>query len=117
MTTTALTPETERAMHRIDRTAMAARVLAETENQVAKWGIQHHPDGTSPVCYGFLADMAKRTTDKAADAGTLTWSLIAFEEVVEAFAESDRRALVEELVQAAAVFVSWAVDIENRPHA
>lgn len=106
-------------------------VAAERERQDAKWGEQNHPDGTG----GFVvragravpdsvveevrrdrAVGAQRACDEAARDGRLTFRHILREEVEEAFAEHDLAALRKELVQVAAVAVSWveAIDRRNR---
>lgn len=87
----------------------------ELTRQVEKWGEQNHPDGTvSDEDSKILAEIAKKTCDEAADAGELTWRMILMEEIFEAFAETDPAALKRELIQVAAVAVSWAEAIERR---
>ncbi len=88
-------------------------VADERIAQGAKWGDQPHPDGTSES-YSVHADAAKLLTDQRAEAGTLTWADILSEEVLEAFSETNPDALREELVQVAAVAISWAEDIDRR---
>lgn len=117
MTTTFLSAETEAADHIGRVGAMVERVATECGAQVAQWGVQHHPAGTG----GFLAHQealtAKAHTDRAAKMGRVTWRDILEEEVREAYAEgenTDPQALVKELIQAAAVAVSAAVDVERR---
>ncbi len=97
-----------------DETADAlADVADELLRQVGTWGVQARPDGTSESNKPY-ADAAKEATDKAAENGTLTWADILSEEVLEAFSETDHDALREELVQVAAVAISWAEDIDRR---
>ncbi len=88
-------------------------VADERIAQVAKWGVQARPDGTSESNAPY-AEAAKAATDKAAENGTLTWADILSEEVLEAFSETNQDALREELVQVAAVAISWAEDIDRR---
>ena len=88
-------------------------VADERVRQVRKWGVQTRPDGTSET-YSVHADAAKLLTDQRAEAGTLTWADILSEEVLEAFAETDPDKLREELIQVAAVAVSWAEDIDRK---
>ncbi len=88
-------------------------VADELVAQVAKWGVQARPDGTSTSNSPY-AEAAKAATDKAAENGTLTWADILSEEVLEAFSETNHDALREELVQVAAVAISWAEDIDRR---
>ncbi len=97
-----------------DETADAlADVADERLRQVGTWGVQARPDGTSET-YAVHADAAKLLTDQRAEAGTLTWADILSEEVLEAFSEEDHDALREELIQVAAVAISWAEDIDRR---
>ncbi len=112
----ALNDATAVVMHDDDIRCALVNVLGETSRQVTKWGIQHHPDGTGGFLAVQAAEEAKARTDRAAAAGTVTWRDILEEEVREAFAETDPRALVTELLQVAAVATSWAVDVENRAH-
>lgn len=93
--------------------ALTNNVIHERWRQIAKWGVQHHPDGTDPK-YTFLADGQKVENDKAVADGTLTWVHILLEEVWEAFAETDPVKLREELVQVAAVALGWVEDIDSR---
>jgi hypothetical protein len=126
---TARNEATAIVMHDDDIRATLVNVLGECGRQVGKWGIQHHHDGTGPdtiltdlpvlqeaARMDHLAAWAKTATDTAAAAGDLCWLAILLEEVFEAAEESDPRALVIELIQVAAVAVSWAVDVQNRAH-
>lgn len=83
----------------------------ETERQVKKWGIQSWPDGTKVEGDDIRAKRAKDICDALAEKGLVTWRDILFEEVMEAFDESDPDALLEEVIQCAAVCMSWASDI------
>lgn len=118
MTTTFRTPETEIADHCGRVAEMSERVTAECGRQVAKWGVQQHPAGTGRAADLDNARRAKALTDRHAETGDLTWRDILLEEVYEALAEPETseaaEALVNELVQSAAVAVSAAVDIERR---
>lgn len=89
-------------------------VRHEVGAQIDKWGVQHHPNGTGGEGAKRLAEHAKKITDKAAEAGEQTWKFILNEEVLEAFAEADDDMLEMELVQVAAVAVSWVRDIQAR---
>jgi hypothetical protein len=91
-------------------------VLAEAHCQTDKWGVQRHPDGTGP-CYAFHAQDARERCNAAANAGEVTWRHILIEEVYEALAETDPERLREELVQVAAVCVSWIEDLDSREKA
>jgi hypothetical protein len=90
-------------------------VDAERQRQLAKWGDQHHPDGTGGPVHRHLADMYRKTTDANAKSGGLSWRDILLEEVHEALAEHESDALRAELVQCAAVIQAWISDIDRRP--
>jgi hypothetical protein len=96
------------------RAAILTRIEAECERQEAKWGVQNHPDGTNAAEWRVACRRAKRHCDKAAEEKKLTWKHILEEEVCEAFAEVAPDALIEELIQCAAVIVSWIAAIERR---
>ena len=89
-------------------------VDAERQRQLAKWGEQHHPDGTGSIYHIDQADRVRRKVDEAAAAGQQTWANILAEEVAEAFAESDPTKLRTELLQCAAVIQAWIADIDSR---
>lgn len=89
-------------------------VASERDRQDAKWGVQHHPNGTNSVRYGQDRELSRVLCDAAARQGVVTWRHILLEEVYEAFAEDDPAALRAELVQAAAVIVNWVEDIDAR---
>lgn len=89
-------------------------VADERVLQVAKWGVQTRPDGTGSPIYAEAARLAKERTDAGMADGTVTWLDIAFEEIFEAFAETDPAALRTELVQVAAVFTQWIEDIDRK---
>jgi hypothetical protein len=94
-------------------------VRREREAQDLKWGEQNHPDGTdrTPVEHSELvARHAKTMCQRAAAGGTVTWKHILWEEVAEAFAETDPAKLRTELIQVAAVAMTWveAIDRRNR---
>jgi hypothetical protein len=90
-----------------------AEVAAERAKQDAKWGPQNHPDGTGR---DGDADMAKldRAKCKANGPDEDNWRDILQEEVSEAFAETDPKALREELLQVAAVAAAWVEAIDRR---
>ncbi|WP_086562032.1 hypothetical protein [Streptomyces africanus] len=95
-------------------------VDTERQRQLAKWGDQHHPDGTGGILPERAAerrreaDSARKMCDELADTGHLTWFHILNEEFLEAAAESDPKALRAELVQCAAVIQAWISDIDSR---
>ncbi|MEV8048400.1 hypothetical protein AB0P02_31820 [Streptomyces griseoluteus] len=103
--------------------AFAEEVDTERQRQLAKWGDQHHPDGTGPrtaAIVGMLchadraAHYARIACQSAAEEGEVTWRLVLAEEVLEALAESDPERLRTELVQVAAVCAAWISDIDSR---
>jgi len=90
---------------------------AERGRQLAKFGEQHHPDGTAITEDRERADRARHTCESMARLGQLTWRDILHEEVQEAFAEDDPALLRAELLQIAAVCAAWIWDIDQRPAA
>jgi mutator protein MutT len=91
-----------------------AEVAAERAAQDGTHGVQHLPDGTGGGAATAEAGTARRETDAAAGAGTLTWRHILMEEVLEALAETEPDRLRAELVQVAAVAVKWAQALDRR---
>ncbi len=93
----------------------------EMERQVAKWGDQRHPDigeatGTLEEAEA-NANETKQQVDELAAAGKSNWAMIALEEYSEALVEAkrgDNKALYTELIQTAAVILSWARDVASR---
>ncbi|MGW7283979.1 NUDIX hydrolase [Streptomyces sp. NPDC054847] len=95
------------AQHMVD-------VDTERQAQLAKFGDQHHPDGTGLPVYKHAANRYRDQTDRYAAVGALAWRDVLLEEVYEALAESDPTALRAELVQVAAVTQAWISDIDSR---
>lgn len=89
-------------------------IAAERARQDAKWGEQNHPDGTGGEFWKTQARLDQEACDKAFAAGEGTWRKILAEETSEAFAEKDPIRLRKELVQVAAVAVSWVEAIDRR---
>ncbi len=89
-------------------------IRKERERQDKKWGEQNHPDGTSRKHDEFYAECAKSECQELAKKGRCTWRDILYEEVREAFAESDSEKLKTELIQCAAVIKQWIECIERR---
>lgn len=89
-------------------------VVAERAAQDKRWGEQNHPDGTGYGIWVARAEEIKRRAAYQVKNNTLTWQTILYEEVAEAFAESDPIRLREELVQCAAVCVAWIEAIDRR---
>jgi hypothetical protein len=93
--------------------AVLCEVAAERERQDRKWGEQNHPDGTAAV-FALDRDMWTELVEDNAAYGQSEWAPILMEEVAEALAEVDPAKLRRELVQVAAVAVSWIEAIDRR---
>lgn len=89
-------------------------VQDERDRQDQKWGAQHWPDGTGRIHDEALALSAQYVCDVHTRAGTVTWRDILWEEIHEAFAETEWSKLREELVQSMAVIAAWIEDGDNR---
>ena len=101
----------------------AIEAWQETERQVKKWGVQHHPDfvqwyDSDPVgrciAYGVpFEDAAKEQCQTHNYGKGDDWAAILIEEVSEAISAvgADIR---KELIQVAAVVLSWVADIDER---
>ncbi|MBQ0827662.1 hypothetical protein [Streptomyces tagetis] len=95
--------------------AIAEDIDAERQRQLAKFGDQHHPDGTGYNGSTQHADFWRQSCQAAFSDGEGTWGHVLLEEVYEALAEKDPAALRNELVQVAAVAAAWIADIDSRP--
>lgn len=103
------------AQRQQDTDDVLERVSDERGRQYRKHGDQRHlPNGTGRWIDGVHAREARTLTDQHAADGTVTFADILREEVFEALAESDDAALLEELVQVAAVAVQWVEAIVAR---
>jgi hypothetical protein len=89
-------------------------VFAERTRQDERFGEQNHPDGTGGLGDNHMATASRYACDEATKAGRLTFRHILYEEMWEAFAETDPEKLRAELVQVAAVAVSWIEAIDRR---
>ena len=93
-------------------------VVQEVQNEVNRqfelWGEQNHPDGTGREEQRQTADTFKSLMKTWAQDDSLTFRDILFEEVLEAYAETDDGALRTELIQVAAVAVTWIQAIDRR---
>ena len=87
--------------------------LKEVDRQLSIWGEQHHPDGTS-LSFTERARGARMECQRADKEGGVTWQHILTEEYFEAMAETDWPALRTELIQCAAVIISWVRDGDKR---
>lgn len=89
----------------------------EVERQHTKWGEQNWPDGTgtkwSSVSNWLDPARAKERCNEAMRYLTCTYALIFVEEAAEALFETSKRKLRKELVQVAAVCVSWIKKIDR----
>ncbi|MFE9777769.1 hypothetical protein ACFYPA_06380 [Streptomyces sp. NPDC005775] len=93
----------------------AEAIDEERSRQLAKFGDQHHPDGTGNKSQQDDADRARRFCQDAFGSGYGTWADILTEEVAEAFAERDHAKLRTELIQVASVCAAWIADLDSRP--
>jgi hypothetical protein len=102
---------------RSPRWVVMFHIDAERDAQDDKWGEQNHEDGTGSEDDEQTAATAKAMVDICDSNGDVTWKLILWEEVAEAFAESDPDLLRAELVQVAAVAAQWVEAIDRRESA
>jgi hypothetical protein len=92
-------------------------ILRERLRQDQKWGQQTHPirdEYLSQAEYDGVMEQAKAECQARAEAGTVSWLHILYEEVSEAMAEVDYALQRAELIQAAAVVVAMIEDIDRR---
>ena len=95
-------------------------IQREQDRQLAKWGQQDHPsflemDDDEREDRRKFSEAVKEDTDDAAKDGTLTWEHILVEELFEAKAETENdENLKTELIQVAAVALSWIESIERK---
>jgi len=97
-----------------------AEVRKERQFQENKWGQQNHPDGTGEDQFwsfegtlGEIRDVMKMRCDSLSKDGKPTYESILTEEFFEAIAEKEKLKLRAELVQVAAVAVSWVEKIDR----
>lgn len=90
-----------------------AEIKTERWRQDNKFGEQNHPDGTSKD-YKWLADSAREKCNSNAENGLVTWKNILQEEFYEALSETNQYLIRAELLQVAAVCVSWIQSIDRR---
>lgn len=101
-------------------------VMAERHGQVARYGLNGEcADGTGPEVewlHGTGVNLDLRTAEEIEAAfrheyekhGFPDWMRLIREEVAEAFKESDPARLKEELIQVAALCVSWVESLDRR---
>jgi len=98
-------------------------IQREQDRQLAKWGVQDHPSmairpGWERAERVSIANEIKEKVDECARRGILTWEDIMAEEYAEALAETeDNEALKTELIQMAAVALSWIESINRKESA
>jgi protein involved in temperature-dependent protein secretion len=92
----------------------AEEIDAERQRQIAKFGDQHHPDGTGSPAQRTAASLARTECQRAFAHGYGAWVDVLTEEFREALAEEDPALLRAELVQVAAVCSAWIADIDSR---
>lgn len=116
--------------HECQTVGVLADVAEERAQQFARYGTNEDvPDGTGPEVEWIPLltqndtldfDATSIEVDFRADyeqvdaAGQLTFMHLVREEIAEAFAESDPQRLREELIQVAALAVSWVEKIDAR---
>lgn len=88
-------------------------VRREREAQMDKWGEQNHQDGISDLTISSAVDLASAYRELN-DHGSGTWQTILLEEVYEAMSEKDPAKLRTELIQVAAVAMTWVEAIDRR---
>ena len=103
-----------------------ADVALERQSQFARYGTNEDlPDGTGPDAKWLITYVdrgaAQVEVDLRADyqlrealMGEVSWMHLVREEVAEAFAENDPARLREELIQVAALAVSWIEKLDAR---
>lgn len=94
----------------------AGEARIETNEQLAKWGVQNHPALHSENArrdFAKLAEKWKSINDARVRDGSIAWDGILLEEVFEALELTDPFAMIDELVQVAAVAISMAASIER----
>lgn len=87
-------------------------IRTERARQVALWGKQEHPNGTS-IKFKPLADAARNNCRAAAAGGANTWMHVMREKAWEALSTTDRVQLRAELVQVIAVGVAWIEHLDE----
>lgn len=112
----------------MDTQGVLGEVLAERRKQDEKWGEQNHPilwPASAPMDRSAYENLANRwkevNASRVYDANqrcatsdrNCSWDGIAFEELYEAFAESDPAKVRAEAVQAAAVLVAMIECIDR----
>lgn len=92
---------------------------AEMSRQVAKWGQQDHPSFTLQTLNTPDSELAKLVCDNKSRFGCVSWTDIFLEEVYEAVDEAKAGNLDKlrtELIQCAAVALSWVESIDRNKH-
>lgn len=95
-------------------TLVLGEVAAERKRQNEKWGEQNHLDGTGQDGFKYEAVAAIDRCEGAFRDARGTWRHILEEEFFEARAAENAETLRQELIQVAAVAVSWVEAIDRR---
>ena len=94
-------------------------VHGEMVRQVTKWGQQNHPSFTLQTLNTPDSELAKLVCDNKSRLGCVSWTDIFLEEVYEAVDEAKAGNLDKlrtELIQCAAVALSWVESIDRNKH-
>ena len=106
--------------------AVLSLVREERARQFARYGTNDDlPDGSGPLTRWLLpytaegaqtieGDLREDYEEYEEEAGAPTWVHLLREEMAEAFAEGDPQRLEEELIQVAALAVSWVESLRTR---
>lgn len=91
------------------------QIIVERDRQFQLWGEQNPPphSGGAVQHLGMSEEEAKKLVDDLMEGGSITWADIAFEEFAEALDAPTKNDRIGELVQLAAVIVSW-IEAEMR---
>jgi len=108
-------PESPLELVRLMNSVSHGQVAVERLRQISKWGEQNHPDFREGYYFVPSAEAAKQQCDTRFAVGDPNWGDILLEEVAEAFEErNNEENLRTELVQIAAVALSWVDAIDRR---
>ncbi len=81
-----------------------AAIAIERARQEKKWGIQNLPDRSKG---SYCSEDAREISNDYKELPNSSWQKVLSEEIFEAFAEEDPKKIAGELIQVAAVCVSW----------
>lgn len=86
-------------------------VLKEMQRQVELFGVQHLPNGTGKPIDEVMLQFARSDFELERTNDMLTWRSVLKEEYHEVLAETNNQKLKTELIQVAAVALSWVRDL------